>query len=334
MRRKRRAETTRIPNDKIRGLKMNKAIILSLFAIAAITIEAQASERILGETHKAVDALPSSFVTSPTAWFSVDEDKTLSWHNVSEDLSETNIVWQSTALPKGTPDASATNAIWKAIANNKLLAESGIKNWGNYAPDGTDNPEPDYMLFVNKPAMVVGSGIHFETSGAYSVMITDGAVAYANNGQNGSIRWGLNSTDYISIVQGGSVLVGAKANSIKMDTENKICTIEYPYTGGDYPVLYFAPTLANDFTIVESPVWVDLGNGFAQVSVSTANTDSGFFKAMTTAQTSATFDANVPIKASKGLITDNPLEPIVFDSTIIIEQDGKRYRVPAQLVEE
>lgn len=303
---------------------MKKALIFLMIISSLCFVKA---ERILGNATKAVDALPSSFVESPTAWFSVDEDKTLSWHNVSDDLTETNIVWQSTALPKGTPDASATNALWRAIANV-------TSNWGNYAPDGTENPEPNYMVFVNRPSFVVGSGIHFETSGAYSVMVTDGAVAYANNGEDGSIRWGLNSTDYISIVQGGSVLVGAKANSINVDGDNEICTIEYPYAGGDYPILYFTPTLANDFTIVESPVWVDLGNGFAQVSISTENTESGFFKAMTTAQTSATFDANVPIKASKGLITDNPLDPIIFDSTIIIEQNGKRYKVPAQLVEE
>lgn len=285
------------------------------------------AERILGDTHKAVDALPSSYVTSPTAWFSVDEDKTLSWHNVSQDLTETNVVWQSTALPKGTPDASATNALWKAISEV-------TSNWGNYAPDGTENPEPEYMLFVNKPAMVIGSGIHFETSGAYSVMVTDGAVAFANNGQDGSIRWGLNSTDYISIVQGGSVVVGARANSIEMDADNEIVTIEYPYAGGDYPILYFAPTLANDFTIVESPVWVDLGNGFAKVSISTANTTSGFFKAMTTAQTSASFQVPIPSKLDGGIIVDEPLNPVIYNTTIVIEQNGKRYRIPAQLLEE
>lgn len=303
---------------------MKKALIF--FTIISSICFANA-ERVLGETRKAVDALPSSYVTSPTAWFSVDKDKTLSWFNVSEDLTSTNIVWQSTALPKGTPDAAATNAIWKAIA--KVTS-----NWGLYAPDGSKNPEPEYMVFVNRPSLVVGSGIHFETSGAYSVMCTDGAVAFANNGQDGSIRWGLNSTDYISIVQGGSVLVGAKANSINIDTENEIVTIEYPYSGGDFPTLYFTASLAVDFTLVESPTWVDLGNGFAEVSVSTANTDAGFFKATTSVQTSATFDANIPIKATKGLITDDPLDPIIFDSTIIIEQNGKKYRIPAQLVEE
>lgn len=303
---------------------MKKALIF--FTIISSICFANA-ERVLGETRKAVDALPSSYVTSPTAWFSVDKDKTLSWFNVSEDLTSTNIVWQSTALPKGTPDAAATNAIWKAIA--KVTS-----NWGLYAPDGSKNPEPEYMVFVNRPSLVVGSGIHFETSGAYSVICTDGAVAFANNGQDGSIRWGLNSTDYISIVQGGSVLVGAKANSINIDTENEIVTIEYPYSGGDFPTLYFTASLAVDFTLVESPTWVDLGNGFAEVSVSTANTDAGFFKATTSVQTSATFDANIPIKATKGLITDDPLDPIIFDSTIIIEQNGKKYRIPAQLVEE
>lgn len=304
-----------------------KSLFLVAVALFTTTILANEPDRIYGEPTKAVDALPSSYVTSPTAWFSVDKDKTLSWFNVSENLRETNIVWQSTALPKGTPDAASTNALWQAI-------DKGTSNWGNFAPDGTANPEPNFMVYLNRPALVVGSGIHFETSGAYSVMITDGAVAFANNGQDGSIRWGLDSENYVSIVQGGSVLVGAKANSIDMDTENEIVTIEYPYSGGDYPVLYFTPSLANDFTVVESPTWVDLGTGFAQVSVSTVNTSSGFFKAMTSVQTSATFDANVPIKASKGLITNNPLDPIIFDSTIIIEQNGKKYRIPAQLVEE
>lgn len=306
---------------------MRQFTLLVVVALSATTILANEPERIYGEPTKAVDALPSSYVTSPTAWFTVDEDKTLTWHNVSEDLSETNIVWQSTALPKGTPDAASTNAIWNAIS--KVTS-----NWGNYAPDGSTNPEPDYMVYLNKPALVVGSGIHFETSGAYSVMVTEGAIAFANNGQDGSIRWGLNNTDYISIVQGGSVIVGAKANSINMDASAEIVTIQYPYQGGDFPILYFSPSLSVDFTVVESPTWVDIGNGFAEVSVSTANTDAGFFKATTSVQTSATFDANVPIKASKGLITDNPLDPIIFDSTIIIEQNGKKYRIPAQLVEE
>lgn len=303
---------------------MKKALIF-LTIISSICFAN--AERILGETHKAVDALPSSYVTSPTAWFNVDKDKTLSWFNVSEDLRETNIVWQSTALPKGTPDAASTNAIWNAIANTTA-------NWGNYAPDGTVNPEPDYMVYLNKPAVVIGSGIHFETSGAYSVMVTDGAVAFANNGEDGSVRFGLNSENYISIVQGGSVLVGAAANSINMDAENEIVTIEYPYEGGDYPILYFTPTLGTDFTLVENPTWVDLGNGFAQVSVSTANTTSGFFKAMTTAETSASFQVPIPSKFDGGVITSDPLDPIVFDTTLIIEQDGKRYRVPAQLLEE
>lgn len=304
---------------------MNKLLTVFIAVISSALIAADS--RVYGESKPAVDAIPTSYITSPTAWFSVDEGRTLSWHNVSEDMRATNIVWQSSELPAGTPDAASTNALWAAIA-------STTSNWGNYAPDGTINPEPDYMVYLNKPALVVGSGIHFETSGTYSVMVADGAVAYANNGQDGSIRWGLDSENYVSIVQGGSVLVGAKANSIDMDTENEIVTIEYPYSGGDYPVLYFTPSLANDFTIVESPTWVDLGTGFAQVSVSTANTTSGFFKAMTSVQTSATFDTNVPIKASKGLITSDPLDPIVFDSTIIIEYNGKQYRVPAQLVEE
>ncbi|MBQ2281242.1 MAG: hypothetical protein II332_00555 [Kiritimatiellae bacterium] len=304
-----------------------KSLSLVAVALFATTILANEPDRIYGEPTKAVDALPSSYVTSPTAWFSVDKDKTLSWFNVSEDLTSTNIVWQSTALPKGTPDAASTNAIWNAIARV-------TSNWGNYAPDGTANPEPDYMVYLNKPALVVGSGIHFETSGAYSVMVTDGAVAFANNGQDGSIRWGLNNTDYISIVQGGSVIVGARANSIDMDAQNEIVTIEYPYAGGDFPIIYFSTSLANDFTIVESPTWVDLGNGFAQVSISTANTQSGFFKATTSVQTSARFETPIPIKATGGVITDNVLDPIIFDSTIIIEQDGKKYRVPAQLVKE
>lgn len=302
-----------------------KKTLISLMIISSLCFVK--AERILGDATKAVDALPSSYVTSPNAWFSVDEKQTLSWINVSEDNSKTNVVWQSTALPNGTPDASSTNALWQAIS--KVTS-----NWGNYAPDGSPNPEPEYMVYMNRPALVVGSGIHFESSGAYSVMVTDGAIAFSNNGQDGSIRWGLNSSDYISIVQGGSVVVGARANSIEMDADNEIVTIEYPYAGGDFPIIYFAATLANDFTIVESPTWVDLGNGFARVSISTANTQSGFFKATTSVQTSARFESPIPFKATGGVITDNVLDPIIFDSTIIIEQNGKKYRVPAQLLKE
>ena len=124
-------------------------------------------------------------------------------------------VWSS-AGGSGSVPPSVTNELWQSIAALQGTVESlqGTvaalsHDWGAYAPDGSPNPDPDYMLWINRPATVWGAGFQWAVSGGHAVLTATGAVAFASGG-NGEMRIGPgDGTNYFGFVQGGSVEVGA-----------------------------------------------------------------------------------------------------------------------------
>jgi hypothetical protein len=137
-------------------------------------------------------------------------------------------------------------------------------------------------------------------------------------------------TNYVGFVRGGSVLVGAVANSITVG--DGVATIVYQFTGGDWPVLWFAPSLDVPFAVQTGIVWVDNQDGTATVTAP-ANTPKGFWYATTTALFDVVFEVRPPARLVGGIIGATNALPVVYDSTITISSGNKTYRVPAQEVE-
>ena len=123
-------------------------------------------------------------------------------------------IWSS-AGGSGSVPPSVTNELWQSIAALQGTVESlqGTvaalsHDWGAYAPDGSPNPDPEYMLWINRPATVWGAGFQWAVSGGHAVLTATGAVAFASGG-NGEMRIGPgDGTNYFGFVQGGSVEVG------------------------------------------------------------------------------------------------------------------------------
>lgn len=243
-------------------------------------------------------------------------------------------IWSSASGGGGSVPPSVTNELWQSIAALQGTVESlhgtvaALSHaWGEYAPDGSPNPDPDYMLWINRPATVWGAGFQWAVSGGHAVLTATGTVAFAAGG-SGEMRIGPgDGTNYFGFVQGGSVEVGASASGITVADE--VATITYPYDSGAFPALWFSPDLATPFETMDGVVWVDNEDGTATVTAP-ATTERGFWRATTSATYAAEFKSTMPARFSGGVWGATNAVPVVYDSTITIESGGKSYRIPAE----
>lgn len=270
----------------------------------------------------ATNALVQTYLLGTNAWMTIS-NQTLTISRAIDGV-ETSL-WSSAESGGGgdTFDMAFINALWTALGGK------ADKAWGQYAPDGSANPDPAYMTYLNSPATMHASGFAWATSGAFSVLAQSGTVAF-ESGADGEARWGLDlHTNYVAFVRGSNVVVGASAGGIAVaDGE---ATIVYAYTGGDFPVLWFAPSLDTPFTVQSGVVWVDNEDGTATVTAP-AETPAGFWYASTTALIDVVFDVRPPARLSGGVFGAPGALPVVYDSVIEIESGGKTYRIPAQEV--
>ena len=128
------------------------------------------------------------------------------------------------------------------------------------------------------------------------------------------------------------MIVGAKCRCIDAATSGRpdgTCSMSYDYLGGDFPTLWFSPSLSVDFAVQEGVVWVDNGDGTATVTAP-ATTDRGFWYATTTSKIDSVFRSTMPASLEGGVIGATNELPVEYDSVITNQRGGRSYRVPAQ----
>ena len=286
------------------------------------------SVALVSNIDNATNALFSALINS-NAWISVNfTNRTISISLIGADSStQTVCVGGNSSI-----DPGATDLLWRALSSG--LASKAPKAWGTLAPDGSANPDPSYMTFLNSAATLFASGCSWSTYGSYAVLTSPGTVAYAG-GTNGSFRIGPDSTNYFGYVTGGTVTVGAVPDSISVTgggTESGFAEITYAYSGGDFPALWFTPTLAVDFALLSSVSWIDNLDGTA-TAVVPATSASGFWRGTTSATMRNIFEATMPARFLGGVIGAPGSQPVIYDSVITITVDGHNYRVTAQRID-
>ncbi|MGI5868686.1 MAG: hypothetical protein ACOX9C_04470 [Kiritimatiellia bacterium] len=264
--------------------------------------------------------------------FSLREANLIVSNDTASIVQDGAVLWSS-ASGGGVPPA-VTNALWESIRTlsgtvatlqEQLAAQT--RNWGAYAPDGTLNPDPQHMVYLNTPTTVWAAGFQWATSGGFSVLATTGAVAFAS-GDSGEMRIGpADGAHYFGYRTGGSVEVGCMAGGITVADD--VATIIYPYDSGDFPTLWFAPDLATPWEPMEGVVWIDRGDGTATVTAP-ATTERGFFRATTSMSYDSEFITTMPANLSAGVFGATNLPPVRYDSTITISSGGRNYRIPAE----
>ena len=291
-----------------------------------LSAHADIRQSIVGATNDLV----KTYFLGTNAWMTISNATLSIWRTTNGIPTSLWSSAESSGDGGGSVDASFTNAIWSAIGSIEgQLTDKANKSWGQYAPDGSDNPDPAYMTFLNSPATMHASGYQWASYGAFSVLAQSGAVAF-ETGSSGEARWGLDlQTNYISFVRGGSVIVGARPGSISIAGE--VAEIVYSYTAGDFPILWFSPALSVPFAVQEGVAWVDNTNGTATVSAP-ATTPKGFWYATSSASFDTIFEVHPPARMIGGVFGTTNALPVIYDSTIEVTSGGKTYRIPAQKV--
>lgn len=268
----------------------------------------------------------------PDAQMRVDSDNL----SIEQFDGDTNIViWSSSSST--SDEVAALRAECEALLARikELESRPDLKNWGDYAPDGTPNPDSETLLF-NRAMTLFGSGFSWETSGTAAVLVQSGAVAFAT-GSDGEMRLGLDhATNYIAIVSGGMITVGARAGSIDVDPAKHLVTIDYDYAGsGDYPVVWYCTDLIHqNWQIAEGGTWTYVpGNNYATFNFSFEGMPRAFFKATTSVRGDNYFYSPLPAVLQGGIkLSADTQDLIKFNSIVTIEKDGKTYKVIAEEV--
>ncbi|MBR1608002.1 MAG: hypothetical protein IJ678_00125 [Kiritimatiellae bacterium] len=232
--------------------------------------------------------------------------------------------------------AMQTNAAAVAARQDAVerTVRGAVSAWADYDARGNANPDGD-VIMLNRAYTAIGSGFFWASSGGHWCLCSEGTVAYlADTG--GSFRiFGSSISNYVGLVAGDSVTVGAKASGFAVDGtgSDAVAHITYPWSGGDHPAVQGAATLEGPWTEMTGGVWVDdPAAGTATVSFP-ATSDAFFYKATTTMQLSEYFHATVPAYLEGGVKTSaGDLSPVVYDSTVEITAGGHTYRIPAELV--
>ena len=265
-------------------------------------------------------------------WISIDGDL-LGIYTCTNAATGTNTLWESSAAMGGQLSDVALRATNNTTRITALESRPDLTSWGDYAPDGTPNPDAEAVLYLNKALTLIGSGFSWATSGAYACLCQSGAVAYHTE-TNGEVRIGLDVvSNYVGMVQGGSITVGCRTDGIRVEGSgaNTVVHLLYAYAGGDFPALWGATSLSGDWTELPAPVWTDYGDGTAEAAV--PGSPFHFFKATSSRSMEARFESNAPAAFPGGIYGDFASPPVKYNSVITIQQGGHTYRIPAEMVQ-
>lgn len=263
------------------------------------------------------------------AWMAIDGDL-LGIYSCTNAAAGTNTLWESSSAFGGDLADVARRATNNTVRITALEARPDLTSWGDYAPDGTPNPDAEAMVYLNKALTLMGSGFSWATSGSYACLCQSGAVAFQVENA-GEIRIGTDiATNYFGLVQGGSVTVGCRTDGIRV--ADGVAYLSYAYAGGAFPVVWFCGDLAEGVWQETSPVWTDNGDGTATAAVPAIGS-RGFWKATSTRETGAYFRSNVPAHFPAGVYGALAAEPVRYDSVITVQSGGHTYRIPAELVQ-
>jgi hypothetical protein len=303
----------------------NNASSASVRANAASNTAARALAAAASALDDARAFATNYYALSSTGRVAIDTNGVLAVDVRDTTTNDWSRAWDSAAL-KAALDANTEQMrrVEQALAH-------AVAAWADFDASGHPNPDADTIM-LNRAYAAIGSGFFWASSGGYHCLCSDGAVAYLAV-TNGSLRiFGNSISNYFGLVAGGTVTVGANASGFLV--RDGVASITYPYTGGDYPAVWGAATVAGPWTEMTSAVWVtDSGAGTATASFP-ADQTSFFFKATTTRELSEYFHATVPSYFQGGVKTEaDDQSPVMYDSKITVTSGGHTYRIPAELVQ-
>lgn len=216
-----------------------------------------------------------------------------------------------------------------------IWTSSESHDWGSWLPNGARNPSSD-AIAINKPMLLQPVGTEWSSAGGFAVLSLSHGVTMATSGSDASVTWTFPDGSCWKWLAESQIDVPAVPSGIALDTVDgsEVVRIDYAVSS-DSPDLAIlrSDSYAGNYTVVTNAVWQQVSAGTRQAIVPTDGAKSGFFRARVSASVPAHIEATCPIYSPAGvMVGPNDVNPVVYDTTIVIEQDGKRYRIPAEEV--
>lgn len=216
-----------------------------------------------------------------------------------------------------------------------LWTSSEAHDWGSWLPNGSKNPSSE-AIAINKPMLLQPVGTEWSAVGGFAVLSLSPGVSMSTSGGDASVTWTFPDGSSWKWLAESQIDVPAVPSGIALDIVDgsEVVRIDYAVSR-DSPDLSIlrSDSYAGAYAVVTNALWQQVSAGTRQAIVPTAGAKSGFFRAQVSASVPAHIEATCPIYSPAGVMTGpNDVNPVVYDTTIVIEQDGKRYRIPAEEV--
>lgn len=217
-----------------------------------------------------------------------------------------------------------------------LWTSTESHDWGSYLPSGAPNPSSE-AIAINKPLAFQPAGTEWSTVGGFAVLSLSPGVSMDVVSNDGSVKWTFPDGSSWQWVAESSVDIPAVASSIKLETIDGVEFVQIDYAASDSAAeltVLRSDTMVGTYTAVTNVTWTQVDAATRRATIPTGGEMSAFFRARIADNIPAHIKSSCPVFFPGGVMTGAAdINPIVYDSSITIEVDGKKYRIAAEALE-
>lgn len=214
-----------------------------------------------------------------------------------------------------------------------LWTSTESHDWGSYLPSGARNPSSD-AIAINKPLAFQPAGTEWSTVGGFSVLSLSPGVTMDVVSNGGSVKWTFPDGSSWQWVAESSIDISAVASSIKLAMVDGVECVQIDYAASDSAAelsVFRSDTMVGTYSAVTNATWTQVNSTTRRATIPTGGAMSAFFRARIANNVPAHIQSSCPVFFPSGVMTSaSDINPIVYDSAITIEVDGKKYRVAAE----
>lgn len=217
-----------------------------------------------------------------------------------------------------------------------LWTSTESHDWGSYLPSGARNPTSE-AIAINKPLAFQPVGTEWSVAGGFAVLSLSPGVSMDVMSNEGSVKWKFPDGSSWQWVAESSIDIPAIASAIKLVTVDGVECVQIDYAVSESSAdlaVFRADTMVGTYSSVTNATWTQVDATTRRATIPTGGATSAFFRARIADNIPAHIQSSCPVFFPGGVMTGaSDINPIVYDSAITIEVDGKKYRIAAEALQ-
>lgn len=239
-----------------------------------------------------------------------------------------------TNLPAHIEIRNGTLSFFDAGTNVWTSTES--HDWGSWLPSGARSPAPEEAIVLNLPLALQPSGTEWATVGGFSVLALSPGTSMTALGSDAAVTWTFPDGSSWKWRATSSIDIPAMATGIDLvDVDGVECVqIDYGASADSAELtLLRADEFAGVFSAVTNATWTQVDATTRRATIPTGDAPRGFFRARVSESVPAHIESSCPVYFPAGvMVSASDINPIVYDSALVVTNAGKVYRIAAEEV--